>query len=1462
MLRSPRVVHFAIPLALLWLAACGDDTAAVGPADKDVAQQAPDVDAQLSGDATDGTLLPDTDDQDLASAEVLDVTGDIALVCPGQPGCECQDNKGCTGGLCIDTAAGKKCAKTCTENCDPGFNCSAIPVGNDTAFVCVPVFDWLCDPCKSSKDCQFPGLQDAACVSRGSDGSFCGAACAKDADCPADYACETATTVEGGSAKQCVRKASVGAGQCPCSDAAKSKKLATACFVETKDGSGNVTGKCPGTRSCGESGLSTCNGPPPGAEVCDGADNDCNGKTDENACEDNNACTTDVCAPGSNQDGCNHTKVDVGCDADGSVCTENDTCKDGVCKPGPAKVCDDGKPCTADACDPAKGCTQTADDGTACDADGDACTVGDTCIAGLCVVGKTSLCDDDNACTTDSCDTKTGKCAFGPIADGVACDDGTACTGSDQCASGACVGKALACDDKNPCTADGCDPQKGCTKSNSDGAPCDDDNPCTIGDICATADCQPGKAKTCAGGDACVTSKCDVITGKCTIKNKAAGEICDDGSKCTTGDACQSGECLGKVVSCDDDNPCSDDSCQPALGCKHSDNLSPCDDGNACTLSDTCATGECVAGKSKLCEDANSCTADTCDVATGKCKFAAIEAGCDDGSACTTGDTCKDGACTGVAAQCDDLNPCTADNCDKAKGCVHTPNSAPCDDSNACTDGDTCLGGKCAGTLKDVQNGCDDANPCTSDGCDAKSGCVHLPNQATCEDGNPCTVGDSCAGGKCLVGTNTCQCGTDSDCASKEDGNLCNGLLFCDKSKAPFQCTINPATVVSCPVGQNTACTANTCDAKTGKCAQVAVNEGKSCDADGSVCTQGDTCAVGLCSAGTNAVCDDANPCTDDTCDGKKGCVQLANAATCDFDSDACTPDVCAGKLCVTGKAKVCDDGNPCTADACSAKTGLCGFDAAPQAGKACDADGSVCTQNDACSNGKCTAGAALGCDDANPCTDDACDGKLGCTHAANGATCNADDNACSEGDICSGKVCLKGKLKVCDDNNACTEDSCDVKTGACGFDGVAPTGQACDADGTLCTDKDQCQAGKCLAGKALGCDDGNVCTDDACDAKSGCTHAGNTAACNADSSLCTENDVCKGGSCTAGAKKVCEDGNACTNDTCVATTGCAFAANTAPCEDGSVCTLGDACAASACAPGKAKSCDDGNPCTNDSCDAKTGCANAANTATCDDGNPCTESDACSGGGCKSGLNTCACAKDADCVDDGNLCNGTLFCDTAKLPYQCKVDAKTVVVCDVAADTECQKNQCAAVTGKCAVAQVNEGKSCSDGNACSTGDACAAGTCKAGLAANCDDGNACTSDGCDGKTGCTHQADTKVTAPCYSGPAGTETVGVCKGGTKTCLADGSFGACKGEVVPAKEACNLVDDDCNAKVDEGCTPAGIAWKTGAMHLAGTAGKVTMKAWIGGNSVVGSAAAANGKTPAWFGFYKWARSVLGK
>ncbi len=96
---------------------------------------------------------------------------------------------------------------------------------------------------------------------------------------------------------------------------------------------------------------------------------------------------------------------------------------------------------------------------------------------------------------------------------------------------------------------------------------------------------------------------------------------------------------------------------------------------------------------------------------------------------------------------------------------------------------------------------------------------------------------------------------------------------------------------------------------------------------------------------------------------------------------------------------------------------------------------------------------------------------------------------------------------------------------------------------------------------------------------------------------------------------------------------------------------------------------------------------------------------------------------------------------------------------------------------------------------------------------------------------CDDDVDEAVTRACYTGPGGTEGVGICGAGVETCVAGVFTGGCVGETTPAAtEACNNLDDDCDAAVDEGTGggPLTIACYTGP---AGTEGQ---GACIGGTA----------------------------
>ena len=62
---------------------------------------------------------------------------------------------------------------------------------------------------------------------------------------------------------------------------------------------------------------------------------------------------------------------------------------------------------------------------------------------------------------------------------------------------------------------------------------------------------------------------------------------------------------------------------------------------------------------------------------------------------------------------------------------------------------------------------------------------------------------------------------------------------------------------------------------------------------------------------------------------------------------------------------------------------------------------------------------------------------------------------------------------------------------------------------------------------------------------------------------------------------------------------------------------------------------------------------------------------------------------------------------------------------------------------------------------------------------------------------------TASSTSCYSGPAGTDGVGICLAGTMTCNSDGTAnGPCIGEVLPQLETClTPEDDDCDGIANE-------------------------------------------------------------
>gem|GEM_PF-5225515 len=908
----------------------------------------------------------------------------------------------------------------------------------------------------------------------------------------------------------------------------------------------------------------------------------------------------------------------------------------------------------------------------------------------------------------------------------------------------------------------------------------------TVGETAGTGTSLAGYTTTIS----CVDRGTGTFDGGAPLTFNGAGPLNvpvdpDDDIVCTV---TNTNNCEG--VTCDDGNDCTDDVCDPILGCQYTnDNTNSCSDGDNCT-NDVCIDGTCQGSAINCSAFDGECTVGVCNQSNGQCEAQPANEG---------------GACT------DDGNSCTDDVC-AAGACVHNN-----DDTNSCSDGvnctnDACVAGGCVGTPIDC-SGLD--GECTVGVCNEATGtCQALPANeggACTDDGLPCTD-DVCAGGVCTHptdDTNTCSDGdpcTDDACVS----GTCAGT--------PIDCSAFDGE-----------CTVGVCNPTTGACEAQAANEGGVCTDDGNPCTD-DVCQAGACvhnNDNTNA-CSDGVNCTDDACvagacvgtpidcsflDGEctvgvcnesSGACEAAatnEGGPCSDEGNECTDDVCESGACVhnaTPGASCTDDGNDCTDDLCDA-AGACTHPAEPS-GTVCSGDGIACTIDECDGTGACVSTPDdTACDDGMVCTTEFCDATLGCQYddVPNCCTTNADcvdTSACTD-DICNTADGTCSHPPIVIDCSAldgeCTVGVCDPASGLCTADAINEGG-ACSDDGLPCTD-DVCQAGVCVHNDddTNACSDGVNCTDDACVAGAcvstpiDCSFLDGECTigvCNESTGTCEAVSANEGGACT-------DDGNPCTDDVCEAGVCVHINDDTNVCSDGDACT-NDACLAGACI-GTPVDCSalDGD-CTVGVCNPSTGQCQAQATneggACTDDGNACTD-DVCQAGVCTHPNNdTNMCTDGDNCTDDacvGGTCVGTA------------VDCSGL-------DGECTVGVCNATTGQCEAQSANEGGACTDdGNPC-TDDVCEAGAC----AHNNDDTNACS----DGDI-CT--TDACVAGGCVGTPIdcsnldGECTVGVCNAQGQ-CVADpaNEGGACTDDGNPCTDdvcaagSCVHNSDDTNTCTD--------------------------------------------------------------
>jgi hypothetical protein len=194
-------------------------------------------------------------------------------------------------------------------------------------------------------------------------------------------------------------------------------------------------------------------------------------------------------------------------------------------------------------------------------------------------------CDDNNDCTTDSCDRVAQACAYENVPAG-----GPGANCSVPAPPGGGLGQ---CDGNGGCA------DFGCTADNPD---CD-----ASGDECLQAPV-----------NACLASGfCCVEGGDCTGQYVPV----TDGTSCDTGNGtCQGGSCLDNcdpsVINCDDGDPCTTDSCDPSTNPGTCSNVGA-PDGTACVPPNPVDPSTCL-GACGTCEGSpnSSCVEKpiTCDI--------------------------------------------------------------------------------------------------------------------------------------------------------------------------------------------------------------------------------------------------------------------------------------------------------------------------------------------------------------------------------------------------------------------------------------------------------------------------------------------------------------------------------------------------------------------------------------------------------------------------------------------------------------------------------------------------------------------------------------------------------------------------------------------------------------------------------------------------------------------------------
>ncbi|MBT9556794.1 MAG: VWA domain-containing protein [Myxococcales bacterium] len=1076
----------------------------------------------------------------------------------GECGNDCAAAAGHGTSACAVTASGPSCEVVA---CDLGY---LLDGG-----LCVPGVapGGVCGACTTDDDCD-----DGTCVVLDGE-SVCLPACGS-AVCPAGFACGavggesvcrppsgtcSCTAATDGAARACA--ASGDGGDCPgiescdaavgwgpCSATAPSAELCdgldndcdgvvddgvTPAEAGTCDITVTGVGTCGGTPACGGASGWICEGTPPELEACNGADDDCDGLTDEDFKNQTGAVGTD--------DHCGS----CGNDCDGQIANGSAACGGSEFEPR----------CVAASCDAPYVLTP----------DG-ACSMPPSL--------SCASCSDDADCGGGSCVALAGAlvCVM-PCGEGGACaDTATACANVDEAGlvkrcfptSGACV-----------CDAGNVGLERSCQTVNAVGT-CVGRETCGADGAWAGCSAATANAETCNGLD----DDCDGVVDDGLPTLEPCALSAEGIGACGGVHVCQGAlgwACLGDAPTlevCDlEDNDCDgqvDEGYLDISGAYLDDtHCGAC--GNDCTTAISGGVGRCGGDAT-----APVCVVDTCaeglvpvsafecgEPVVATCETCSVDADCGVGSACVVSAgtrvcaaPCQMGAapcpsgygcelvsgqarCLPASGSCD----CTPESVGTTRSCAVTAPAGTCRGIQTCgASGWTACTAPVAST--EVCNGYDDD-------CDGEIDEGAPPPAETCTSSN--AVG-SCTGAwacdvvwictapvavveSCNDNDDDCDGEMDEDFRSG-DGGLFLGDDHCGACGASCDAAIPNGDGACADVAGVPTCVVTSCDpgylqTSAGDCAPVRTQctpctTDADCPQSGDVCLLldgaqvcGSDCAAGNVYGTAAGECGAGFTC-DDLGAGEQQCVPASGSCECLLsdagETRACTLTNAAGTC---GGTETCDPvagfvgctAKEPTTEACNGQDDDCdGGTDAPLVGALCASQAGVC------------AGASEPC--GGPAGFEACTAATyGPNYEATEATCDALDNDC---DGVTDEGYLDDATGLYLDDEACGSCSTSCTALYAVPDGHA-YGRCVNAGGPAC------ELVCCSPGDTHPACDGRTWTNVNGDPSDGC-----------ESSPCQNNLEC-------GGNKFCDAGT------------CTVNASGGPCDDDINCPSGEQCVGGFC---------------------------------------------------------------------------------------------------------------------------------------------------------------------------------------------------------------------------------------------------------------------------------------------------------